>query len=89
MRIVTPQVTDYLIASRQRFASMLLPDATPIDRAMAFANRNQDIHGLEALAKLCGEAKEMATLRSQAGLADLFENYATQALQARASILIH
>jgi len=87
MQIATPLVQDYLYASRRRFAGMTLPDSTPVLAAISQAHRNADILGLEALSKVCKEAKEMAELREQHGLADLFNQYGSAALSARATLL--
>lgn len=87
MRTSTPVVADYLTHSRQRFAGMTLPDDSPVLTAIIQAQKNGDIFGLEALAKVCQEAHEMAELRRLSHLAARFADYHSQALEARKLLL--
>lgn len=87
MFIQTHQVQSYLHAARQRFSEAHIPDASPVAKAIAAAIQNADIHGLEALAKACAEASEMARLRKQEGVANLFDEHRTAALNAREALL--
>lgn len=87
MFIQTRQVQAYLQSARQQFSGAHLPDASPVATAIAAALQNEDIHGLEALAKACAEAAEMALLRKQTGVAQVFTDHRTAALTARQSLL--
>lgn len=87
MRIETHQVQTYLNGVRKQFSASHLPDASPVKAAIAAATKNSDILGLEALAKACAEAHEMAVLRNQRGVADIFEQHRRDALDARLALL--
>lgn len=87
MFIQTHQVQSYLHSVRQRFSEAHIPDVSPVAKAIAAATKNADIHGLEALAKACAEASEMARLRKQEVVAQLFDEHRSAALNARETLL--